>query len=431
MRIQNNIMAMNAHRSLTGNTSATAKSLEKLSSGLRINRAGDDAAGLAISEKMRAQIKGLEVAQKNANDGISMIQTAEGALTEVHSMLNRMVELATQSANGTYDDSVDRPALQAEVNSLSEEIDRIAKTTNYNRINLLDGSLGAAKTGSADYTIATLNGANGLMAGASKAVVTNVTTVDVKDGYKVGIDTASSTGTKLAFKVEDSTTFSSTTVIIDLAQAVTRKDGKDLATNALAAGDQAVIDLTAAGLGKIELTATDANATVANLVTDLKTLFGAGTATMKDGTTKAMSFTAAAGGGMGGALTLQVGDTAEEAQKVTVKIGSMTSQALGISGLDITSSGAASSAITKLKDAINTVSSQRADLGAVQNRLEHTINNLGVASENITAAESRIRDTDMAKEMMNYTKYNVLTQAAQAMLAQANQQPQGVLQLLR
>ena len=155
MRIQNNIMAMNAHRSLGINNNSTAKSLEKLSSGFKINRAGDDAAGLAISEKMRAQIKGLETAQANANDGISLIQTAEGALTEVHSMLNRMTELATKSANGTMQDAVDREALQSEFKSLSSEIDRIAQGTNFNGINLLDGSMGTGTTGAkADSTIA-------------------------------------------------------------------------------------------------------------------------------------------------------------------------------------------------------------------------------------------------------------------------------------
>lgn len=268
MRIQNNIMAMNTHRSLGQNNNATAKSLEKLSSGYRINRAGDDAAGLAISEKMRAQIKGLETAQKNANDGISLIQTAEGALTEVHSMLNRMSELATQSANGIYQQE-DRDALDSEFQALVSEIDRIAEHTNFNGTALLDGT--------ADIT---------LQIGASSSE-----TLDI-----------------------------------------------------------AIADMNAAGLGV---------------------------------------------------------------------------------NIDIKSQSDASTAIDTIKTAINTVSTERANLGANQNRLEHTINNLGVAEENIQAAESRIRDVDMAKEMMTFTKNNILTQAAQAMLAQANQQPQGVLQLLR
>ena len=275
MRIQNNIMAMNAHRSLGLNNNATSKSLEKLSSGFKINRAGDDAAGLAISEKMRAQIKGLETAQANANDGISLIQTAEGALTEVHSMLNRMTELATKSANGTMQNLVDRQALQSEFTSLSSEIDRISSATNFNGITLLNG---------------------------------------------------------------------------------------ELATTA---------------------------------------------------------------------LTLQVGDTSATFQQVKVTVGDMSASGLGISAVNLGTQASAAEALVKIKDAINTVSTNRANLGAVQNRLEHTVNNLSVTTENMTAAESRIRDVDMAKEMMSFTKNNILSQAAQAMLAQANQQPQGVLQLLR
>ena len=270
MRIQHNISALNAHRQLGANQTGIAKNLEKLSSGYRVNRAGDDAAGLAISEKMRSQIKGLETAQKNAQDGISLVQTAEGALTEVHSMLNRMVELATQSANGTYEDAVDRQALQAEVNSLTSEIDRIASSTNFNKKNLLNGS---------------------------------------------------------------------------------------------------------------------------------------------------------------GNFDLQVGPSA--AEKINVTIGSMAASGLSISGLDISSGGSANAAIATINTAINTVSTQRANLGAIQNRLEHTISNLGVTAENMTAAESRIRDVDMAKEMMEFTKNNILSQAATSMLAQANQTPQGVLQLLQ
>ena len=275
MRIQNNIMAMNAHRSLGLNNNATSKSLEKLSSGFKINRAGDDAAGLAISEKMRAQIKGLETAQANANDGISLIQTAEGALTEVHSMLNRMTELATKSANGTMQNAVDRAALQSEFTSLNSEIDRISSATNFNGITLLNG---------------------------------------------------------------------------------------DLTTTA---------------------------------------------------------------------LTLQVGDTSDAFQQVEVEVGDMSASGLGISAVNLGSQTGAAAALTTIKTAINNVSTNRANLGAVQNRLEHTVNNLSVTTENMTAAESRIRDVDMAKEMMSFTKNNILSQAAQAMLAQANQQPQGVLQLLR
>lgn len=273
MRIQHNISALNSYRNLTTNNSALSKNLEKLSSGYAINRAGDDAAGLAISEKMRAQITGLETAQKNANDAISLVQTAEGALTEVHSMLNRMVELATQSANGTYDTDVDRANIQAEVDELLAEIDRIGDSTNFNGIALLDGT--------------------------------------------------------------------------------------------------------------------------------------------------------------GGAMTLQIGDTAESFNQLAFTISSTKVDSMSLTGLSVTSQAGASAAIVSIKSAINYVSSIRGKLGAIQNRLEHTINNLSVQTENITAAESRIRDVDMANEMMAYTKNNILVQASQAMLAQANTVPQGVLQLLQ
>ena len=282
MRVQHNIMAMNSYRNYNNNTSALSKNLEKLSSGYKINRAGDDAAGLAISEKMRAQITGLDKAQDNAKDGISLVQTAEGALTEVHDMLNRMVELATQSANGTYKDETDRTNLQAEFDQLTEEINRIADSANFNGINLLDGSISDADS----------------------------------------------------------------------------------------------------------------------------------------------------------ALTLQIGDTAATFNQLDVTIADMHASELGdgTSGLNdiaITNATKAQAAIDVIKAAINQVSSVRGNLGAIQNRLDHTINNLSVMEENIQDAESSIRDTDIAEEMMSYTKNNILVQSAQAMLAQANQVPQGVLQLLQ
>ncbi len=286
MRIQHNIMAMNAYRNYTTNTSALSKNLEKLSSGYKINRAGDDAAGLAISEKMRAQITGLNKAQDNANDGISLIQTAEGALTEVHDMLNRMYELAVQSSNGTYEDDVDRANLQAEVEALQDEIDRIADASNFNGIELLNGT------------------------------------------YAPGAST----------------------------------------------------------------------------------------------------------------LTLQIGDTGDSFNQLTMNISSVKVDQLGI-GFDgnttavgdvsIDTAKDALDSLSVIKAAINQVSQIRGNLGAAQNRLEHTVNNLSVMEENIQNAESRIRDTDVADEMMAYTKNNILIQSAQAMLAQANAVPQGVLQLLQ
>ena len=272
MRIQHNINALNSHRNLTMNNTAIGKNLEKLSSGYRINRAGDDAAGLAISEKMRAQINGLNQAQQNSEDGISLIQTAEGALNETHAILQRMRTLAVQASNGTYQADVDRENIQKEITSLNSEIDRISTSTHYNKNNLLDGTLD---------------------------------------------------------------------------------------------------------------------------------------------------------------VTFQIGANGTADQQVSITVGDQDSTALGVNVVSVATVTDANAAITLIDDAINSVSETRATFGALQNRLEHTINNLGVASENLTAAESRIRDVDMAKEMMAFTKNNILTQASQAMLAQANMQPQGVLQLLQ
>lgn len=278
MIINHNMSALNAHRQLGANNGATQKSLEKLSSGLKINRAGDDAAGLAISEKMRGQIKGLEMASKNAQDGISLIQTAEGALNETHAILQRMRELAVQSSNDT-NTTGDRKELQKEVNELAKEIKRISTDTEFNTKKLLDGSLSGAGKG----------------------------------------------------------------------------------------------------------------------------------------------------------LTFHIG--ANNNQTISLEISAMSASGLGVSGasggINISGKANAETAITTIQSAIDKVSAERSKLGAYQNRLEHTINNLGTSAENLTAAESRIRDVDMAKEMMSFTKNNILSQAAQAMLAQANQQPQGVLQLLR
>lgn len=408
MIINHNLNAMNAHRNMVGNTSSAGKSMEKLSSGLRINRAGDDAAGLAISEKMRGQIRGLDQASRNAQDGISLIQTAEGALQETHSILQRMKELATQSSTGTLDDSVDRTAIQSEIDKLSKEVDRISSTTNFNGIKLLDGSLGAGSTSEATY-----NGAALVNLGTTaKAATTAVTGVDIANGSTV--TAAAGAANEIKFTVTDAAG-NATTKVLNINNLVSDKTTGGTFTSG--AGKQGVIDLTSVGLGRIEFTATDGSATTANLITDLIT------------GTNGKTFTS--GAGAGGSLTLQVGDSTAAEQKVSVDISSMSSASLGIGGLNVTSQSSATAAIDKVKDAINKVSTQRANLGATQNRLEHTINNLGTTSENLTAAESRIRDVDMAKEMMNFSKNNILSQAAQAMLAQANQQPQGVLQLLR
>lgn len=692
MRIQHNIMAMNAYRNYTTNTSALSKNLEKLSSGYRINRAGDDAAGLAISEKMRAQITGLATAQKNAKDGISLVQTAEGALTEVHDMLNRMVELAGQSANGTYDNDVDRANLQKEFDALRSEIDRIADSSNFNGIKLLDGSTGLNTEA---FSFSSVD------AVAAKDVTSDVVTTDMPNaGATVGTDTILHTEGTTARQGEvtidlsqlaqlaDGTDAASVDITINgktftatAANATTDLDGKSIATlltaainghsdggllvgsaddtgliytatdngdgtitlkstkdgagtaltdgkptsstadanltgnwtvtaaknatssaedltgaqnigttNIVAAqkdkvgqfantfieidvekitdgmvleiagekytfavGEDSSVDLTGAGvvdltdldlsdaddqteaLNRLTRAAADnatfsvghdgaGNLTLAektdgagnSLVTDaamlekLSTLdgmkslvsftepatnkgtkittdvskitegdalnidgktyvfttdpakvkagqiavevssFGAGTDAMSklqealenDGYATELAgddltiFTKNANDQepqiIGKGITLQIGDTSEDFNQLTVAIKDMHTKALGIddSAININTQADAKASVEVIKNAINSVSSTRGDLGALQNRLEHTINNLAVMQENIQDAEATIRDVDVAEEMMSYTKNNILVQSAQAMLAQANQIPQGVLQLL-
>ena len=402
MRIQHNIMAMNAYRNYTNNTSALSKNLEKLSSGYKINRAGDDAAGLAISEKMRAQITGLETAQKNAKDGISLVQTAEGALTEVHDMLNRMVELADQSANGTYDDTTDRANLQKEFDQLKSEIDRIADSSNFNGIKLLDGSL---KAGTKLDTYS-----SELSAKAT--------------GTKFGVDlTIQGNGDfkKFTFAVGNSAakaaiTSQGVTVTLQKGQTYTAADIQKLITAAAAA----VKSSTGAAAGAKAVAGALEEATVSG--SDIVVAANA---------TGAAVASAAASQDEGKELTLQIGDTSDDYNQLTVGVQDMHVENLGLTDIKISDQTSAQDAVKAIKTAINTVSSVRGDLGATQNRLDHTINNLSVMQENIQDAESTIRDTDVADEMMAYTKNNILVQSAQAMLAQANQIPQGVLQLLQ
>ena len=499
MRIQHNIAAMNSYRNYTGNANALSKNLEKLSSGYKINRAGDDAAGLAISEKMRAQIAGLDQAQSNVKDGISLVKTAEGALQEVQDMMNRMVTLATQSANGTYQNEVDRENLQAEVDALKSEIDRIADSSNFNGQKLLDGSL--ANTGGAE-TVKTItaNGTPADVTAGNGAKVKNTLVVAAgtdgkdqvlelkyldKDGnaqtttlkFKAGADatatadnaivelkkvfgnnytytnTNGSIAIEAAEKGADQTRFITVTQTNDGAAAtgasVTHNtEGKDdyftVATATVAAdvtkenfleidGEKYQIvtrgGTVAEGAKALYVDkasgAVDADA-VAQIVEQLKDY---GINASVNATTKT-SIDIAKGNGNNG-LVLQIGDTAESYNKLTVSVGNMHSAALGIASVDISSQDGAAAAIQTIKDAINTVSSTRGNLGAIQNRLEHTQNNLSVMAENIQDAESTIRDTDVADEMTDYTKNNILLQSAQAMLAQANQMPQGVLQLLQ
>ena len=411
MRIQHNIMAMNAYRNYNNNTSALSKNLEKLSSGYKINRAGDDAAGLAISEKMRAQITGLKAASKNVKDGVSLVKTAEGALQEVHDMLNRMDSLATQSANGTYDNEVDRLNLQKEVNSLRSEIDRIADSSNFNGKKLLDGSMDGLKTTNFKAAADT-NGnkaAIDLSIAHDKQISVGGAKVDltVKFGA-VGADAASATlkaNGELEIKLQQNKTYTAADIQDLIAHANIDAVKDKLSADESADLNQVLADVKVSGKD----TTTSATDTAVN--------DAAGTVDQNRKT--------------GEKLTLQIGDTADRFNKMKVNVGDMHAKALGIDTLTIADQEGAAKAIQSIKDAINTVSSTRGDLGAIQNRLEHTQNNLSVMTENIQDAESTIRDTDVADEMMAYTKNNILIQSAQAMLAQANQVPQGVLQLLQ
>ena len=493
MRIQHNIMALNSNRQLGINNSAVARSLEKLSSGYRINRAGDDAAGLAISEKMRAQIKGLEAATDNSQDAISLVQTAEGGLQEVHSMLNRMTELATKSANGTYTDDVDRKALQDEISALKDEINRIADGTDFNGIKLLDGTMGVGSSGATadaatagvvetgvNFTItapdgykvhiATDNGVTASKAEWGTGAASHTLTITLAENTKItqsdldalinGVSgTPSEAVGKINVKVNKDFTTKDVTAPADVMAETEAKAAKQAsltwnnitvtANKAGAEYNKALTITGAAGTdtnpigGKLNAdgtsslnllstatyTANDINKMLADAGIDSKISFEGS----KLGSDLAHAYALVDGAGLsaGGGLKLQIGDTSESYNQLDLSIADMHVSALDLNSVDISTRDGASAAMSKIKTAINTVSTSRGKLGAIQNRLEHTINNLGVTTENITSAESRIRDVDMAKEMMNYTKNSVLVQSAQAMLAQANQQPQSVLQLLQ
>jgi flagellin len=375
MRINHNIAALNTHRQLGSANNMQSKSMEKLSSGLRINRAGDDAAGLAISEKMRGQIRGLDMASKNAQDGISLIQTAEGALNETHSILQRMRELAVQSSNDTNTDT-DREELQKEMDQLVEEIDRVANTTEFNTKKLLNGDLEGVRD---EAQSATFNEVSNSTVFSS---ITGAATISEDKTYNVEISSATTGGSyTLSWTDESGNT-----------GTVTTNGG-----GAVSIGD-ASITLGTLSTGSIGEEATFTTRQAEESLEDKS-------------------------------LTYQIGANSSQTMKVSIE--DMSASALNIDGIDVSSSQAAEASISAINKAIEDVSGERSKLGAFQNRLEHTINNLGTASENLTAAESRIRDVDMAKEMMNQTKNSILSQAAQAMLSQANQQPQGVLQLLR
>ena len=461
MVVQHNMQAANANRMLNVTTSAQSKSTEKLSSGYKINRAADDAAGLTISEKMRKQIKGLDRASTNAEDGVSAVQTAEGALTEVHSMLQRMNELATQSANGT-NSNTDRKAIQDEIDQLTTEIDRVSETTKFNETYLLKGD-GAEKAhnvnahdagldgvtltdkgDTVDVTLKTLNAGDKVSIagknytiGSSVDEATALVTDQQKDGGSITVNGEKYTWNKTGGAGSWEKGGTATTITIAGGDVVS--DGtktltamKDVAGGAdgIDDNDSTVISagkayqLQTAEIVKASSIGSDTAATVkanagntnANYATATTTFtLNKGTVSYKD----SLSF------------NLHVGADADMTNKITVNIDSMNSAGLGVKGIKADTEQDATYAIDAIADAISTVSSQRSALGAVQNRLEHTINNLDNVVENTTSAESRIRDTDMAEEMVNYSKNNILAQAGQSMLAQANQSNQGVLSLLQ
>ena len=514
MRIQHNINALNSLRQLGINNTNTGKNLEKLSSGYRINRAGDDAAGLAISEKMRGQIRGLEQAQQNAEDGISLIQTAEGGLNETHAILQRMRELAVQSSNGTYQNDVDRENLNKEVEALKKEVDRIANSTQFNKINLLDGTL----TGGTDIKISDAVATDALSDVTATNADFKVTLQDIGEGeknnyditynkadgtqaikslevtyndgdgvYEVGttayatLKDALETELNAAMGEDFNITFDTDTITFEAKNPESKASiTKFIETQDVGTTDQinnvAIDENKATQAGKLldatKLIAYDKDGTdskeasiftvngqkfafaedaesamqlgqgvnyvigdpsVANDVNAMTALIKQKTGIEVEAAGTNMKFNVGveATGKQVGGIKFQIGANGSEDQQVSLNVNNMSSKGLDLENLSVANQDDANAAIELIDSAINTVSGTRADLGALQNRLEHTVNNLGVTSENLTAAESRIRDVDMAKEMMEYTKNNILTQAAQAMLAQANMQPQGVLQLLQ
>ena len=460
MVVQHNMQAMNANRMLNITTSSQAKATEKLSSGYKINRAADDAAGLSISEKMRKQIRGLDQASTNAQDGISAVQTAEGALTEVHSMLQRMNELTVQAANGTNSES-DREAIQNEITQLTTEIDRVAETTKFNETYLLKGN---GKTSTVKIH-AQDAGITGTLTGVGTGTAT-FKMQSLKYGESISIGAK---GYKIGTKVDDiktavpSTTNSTVTIngteykIAAKTSAAdyeyTQNDLKEIIKDGdkVVIGTQtyiAMVDANNDGIGDNDGSVISADKAY-NLIKDelrKASSIGVDPGSEASVTTSAtgqysstntqVSFTISEGSvktTQGLQMGLHVGADADGTNKITFTIDTLTSAGLGIQNLGIVDNTGAKAtyAIDAIADALQKVSAQRSALGAVQNRLEHTINNLDNVVENTTSAESQIRDTDMAEEMVEYSKNNILAQAGQSMLAQANQATQGVMSLLQ
>ena len=397
MVVQHNLTAMNSNRMLGLTTASQAKSTEKLSSGYKINRAADDAAGLSISEKMRKQIRGLTQASLNAQDGISAVQTAEGALTEVHDMLQRMNELAVKASNGTMSKD-DREYVQNEVDQLVTEIDRVAETTKFNETYLLKGDdTKAAVTENVfkKFDVSTLN-----------SVISDTSKISESNDFD------SMTGKftlKFTSGLAEGGTWNGKRIVADSATTTTEE------ITLTAAKDAELAALNAAITNSKQVTGTATNNGAAFQMTSA--------ATMKQSYTYAAAID----------VSLHVGADSTANNRINLSIDSMSASGLHVTGLKVNGSDAtnATAAINTIADAIQKVSTQRSALGAVQNRLEHTINNLDNVVENTTSAESQIRDTDMATEMVKYSNNNILAQAGQAMLAQSNQANQGVLSLLQ
>ena len=457
MVVQHNMQAMNANRMLNTTQSLQAKSTEKLSSGYKINRAADDAAGLSISEKMRKQIRGLDQASTNAQDGISAVQTAEGALTEVHSMLQRMNELAVQAANGTNSES-DRQSIQDEIDQLTTEIDRVAETTKFNETYLLKGNgksttlIVAAKDAGIEGKL--LGTGTGKTTFTMDALKTGESITIGSKGYTIG-----STVGEVSTAVNNVAT-GGTVTINGTEYTVGTKDDETTNTYSKAslqkmysdgdkviAGTQTFVVMTDAGndgVGDNDASVISAKKAYSLINDELKKASSIGTdpgkeAQVSHATPAAnatqVTFNITEGtveGIQGLQVGLHVGADADENNKISFTIDTMNSAGLGVKGLNLVDSTGAKAtyAIDAIADAVAKVSQTRSGLGAVQNRLEHTIANLDNVVENTTSAESQIRDTDMAEEMVQYSKNNILAQAGQSMLAQANQSTQGVLSLL-
>ncbi|MTI65737.1 MAG: flagellin [Firmicutes bacterium] len=452
MRINHNIAALNTYRQLGQANKSQQNSMEKLSSGLRINRAGDDAAGLAISEKMRGQIRGLEQAERNSQDGISLIQTAEGALNETHSILQRMRELSVQAANDTAT-TEDRGEIQKELDQLVEEIDRIGNTTEFNTRNLIDGTqsqqadvtAGGTNIQGAEAINAMDEGTYTVQVEGATATADNISaagsfddaadiagfgaSVNIGDSFQLVVSGYSAGNTAATLTLQDAEgnqIAQLTNQDVSSGFSIGGTDGFSIAGGAIDADGTASFDFA---MEAATITVSKGGTQIAqetNVVSSDGDMNAGGFGLTVDNTLGNASASIEVSGA---ALQLQIG--ANEDQSMRVAIGDMRSSALNINDLDVSSYDTAKQAVTSISTAIEDVSAERSKLGAYQNRLEHTINNLGTASENLTASESRIRDVDMAREMMQQTKASILSQASQAMLAKANQQPQAVLQLLR